>query len=69
METGGKVGQRIYSTGPGVFVSTNLRNLEHAKTVLRRYSEYFDTKTLKLVQQIPLSEEIVGVDGPWGGDG
>jgi Tol biopolymer transport system component len=48
VETGGMIGPRIYSTGPGVFNGENLRNAEHAKTVLRRYAEYYDTKTLKM---------------------
>ena len=48
VETGGMLGPRIYSTGPGVFVSENIRNAEHAKTILKRYSEYYDTKTLKM---------------------
>jgi imidazolonepropionase-like amidohydrolase/Tol biopolymer transport system component len=38
---------RIYSTGPGVFASENIRSLENARTVLRRYSDYYDTKTIK----------------------
>jgi Tol biopolymer transport system component len=48
VETGGMVGPRIYSTGPGVFLTENIRNQEQAKTVLKRYSEYYDTKTLKM---------------------
>ncbi|HEX6308696.1 MAG TPA: amidohydrolase family protein [Longimicrobiales bacterium] len=48
VEVGGMVGPRIYSTGPGVFSSANVRNLDHAKTILRRYAEYYDTKTLKM---------------------
>lgn len=48
VETGGMIGPRIYSTGPGVFNSENVRNLDHARTILRRYSEYWDTKTLKM---------------------
>ena len=48
VEVGGMLGPRIYSTGPGVFNSENLRNAEHAKQVLKRYSEYYDTKTLKM---------------------
>ena len=39
---------RIYSTGPGVFSSENVRDLEHARNVLRRYSDYYDTKTIKM---------------------
>ncbi|MGI9629241.1 MAG: amidohydrolase family protein [Longimicrobiales bacterium] len=48
VETGAMLGPRTFSTGPGVFVSENIRNAEHAKTVLKRYSEYYDTKTLKM---------------------
>ncbi len=45
---GGMTGPRIYSTGPGVFNSEPIRDADHAKTILRRYSQYFDTKTLKM---------------------
>jgi imidazolonepropionase-like amidohydrolase len=45
--TGRVVGPRIYSTGPGVFSSENLRDLNHARNVLKRYSDYYDTKTIK----------------------
>ena len=48
LDVGGMLGPRTYSTGPGVFISDNIRDAEHAKTVLRRYSEYYDTKTLKM---------------------
>ena len=40
-------GPRIYSTGPGVFSSENIRDLDHARRLLRRYSDYYDTKTIK----------------------
>jgi imidazolonepropionase-like amidohydrolase/Tol biopolymer transport system component len=47
-EKAGKVlAPRIYSTGPGVFAAENIRSLENARTVLRRYAEYYDTKTIK----------------------
>jgi Tol biopolymer transport system component len=42
------IGPRIYSTGPGVFFQFNIGSLEEARDLLRRYSEYFDTKTLKM---------------------
>lgn len=48
VRTGGMTGPRIYSTGPGVFLSENIRDADHAKTILRRYSKYFDTKTIKM---------------------
>ena len=41
-------GPRIYSTGPGVFFFDGVRSLEHAREVLRRYSDYYDTKTFKM---------------------
>lgn len=42
-------GPRIYSTGPGVgYWAYNLQDLEHTKRVLKQYSEYYDTKTIKM---------------------
>ncbi len=48
VETGDLVGPRIYSTGPGVFSGEQIRDLDHARNVLKRYSTYYDTKTLKM---------------------
>jgi hypothetical protein len=48
VETGGMIGPRIYSTGPGVFLSENIQDADHAKRVLRRYSDYYGTMTLKM---------------------
>lgn len=43
------IGPRVYSTGPGVgFWGYKLKSLDHTKEVLRQYSEYFDTKTIKM---------------------
>ncbi|MEX2284663.1 MAG: amidohydrolase family protein [Gemmatimonadota bacterium] len=47
-ETGGMIGPRIYSTGPGLGSGEAIRNLEHARTLLKRYATYYDTKTLKM---------------------
>jgi Tol biopolymer transport system component len=47
LDAGDLLGPRSWSTGPGVFSGENFRNLEHARTVLKRYSEYYDTKTIK----------------------
>lgn len=41
---------RIYSTGPGVFGAENIRSLDNARTVLKRYADYYDTKTIKEYQ-------------------
>ncbi|MBV6523072.1 MAG: Protein TolB [Gemmatimonadaceae bacterium] len=56
MVTAGRiVGPRIYSTGPGVFggnnpTGNNLTSLDQTRTILKRYSQYFDTKTIKEYQ-------------------
>jgi Tol biopolymer transport system component len=47
VETGEMIGPRIYSTGPGVFGTDRITSLDQARDVLKRYSEYYDTKTLK----------------------
>ncbi len=48
VETGQMTGPRVYSTGPGVFATEQIKSLEHARSVLKRYSQYYDTKTLKM---------------------
>jgi Tol biopolymer transport system component len=48
VETGGMLGPRIYSTGPGVFSNENIGSEEQAENVLKRYSEYYSTNTLKM---------------------
>src|ERR671936_2817885 len=45
---GEAIGPRIYTTGPGVFISENVKALDHARTILKRYATYYDTKTLKM---------------------
>ncbi|HXF95087.1 MAG TPA: amidohydrolase family protein, partial [Gemmatimonadales bacterium] len=48
VEAGQIPGPRVYSTGPGVFWIEGIRSLDHARAVLRRYSDYWDTKTFKM---------------------
>jgi imidazolonepropionase-like amidohydrolase/Tol biopolymer transport system component len=48
VRAGRMLGPRIYSTGPGVFSSENVQDLDHARDVMRRYAEYYDTKTIKM---------------------
>ncbi|HMA23823.1 MAG TPA: amidohydrolase family protein [Gemmatimonadaceae bacterium] len=48
VETGEVVGPRIYTTGPGVFSDEQIKDLDHARTILKRYAQYYDTKTLKM---------------------
>ena len=49
VETGEIMGPRVYSTGPGVgFWSYNLKDYEQTKSILKQYSEYYNTKTIKM---------------------
>lgn len=49
VETGMMAGPRVYSTGPGLgFWAYNIKSLEHAQSVMKQYSKYYDTKTIKM---------------------
>jgi Tol biopolymer transport system component len=48
VESGGMIGPRIYSTGPGVFWAEQIKDLDQARAILKRYAQYYDTKTLKM---------------------
>jgi imidazolonepropionase-like amidohydrolase len=48
VQAGDIVGPRVYSTGPGVFFQENLSSLDEARDLLKRYADYYDTKTLKM---------------------
>ncbi len=49
VRSGRMLGPRIYSTGPGVgYWNTNVRDLDHARQIMKRYKDYFDTKTIKM---------------------
>lgn len=49
VEAGEMLGPRVYSTGPGVgFWAYKIKDLDHAKDVLKQYSEYYDTKYIKM---------------------
>jgi hypothetical protein len=49
VNAGMMTGPRIYSTGPGVgYWSYKLTSLDQTKDILRQYSEYYNTKTIKM---------------------
>jgi hypothetical protein len=49
VDAGEILGPRVYSTGPGVgYWAYNIRDLDHARSVLKQYSEYYHTKTIKM---------------------
>jgi hypothetical protein len=47
VETGDILGPRIFSTGPGVFWSEDIKSQDDARDVLRRYSDFYNTHTIK----------------------
>ena len=47
MELGELIGPRLYSTGPGIFSGEAISSLDEARDVVRRYSDHFNTKTIK----------------------
>jgi hypothetical protein len=48
VDAGDAIGPRVYNTGPGVFTGDRIGSLARARSVLKRYSEYYDTKTFKM---------------------
>jgi Tol biopolymer transport system component/imidazolonepropionase-like amidohydrolase len=50
VDAGDALGPRVYSTGPGVFMTERIGDLDRARSVLRRYSDYYDTKTFKMYE-------------------
>jgi len=49
VETGQIIGPRVYSTGPGVgYWMYNLKDLDQTRDILKQYSEYYHTKTIKM---------------------
>ncbi len=50
VEAGEFIGPRIFTTGPGVFAAENIRTLDDAREVLKRYSEFYNTETIKQYQ-------------------
>jgi imidazolonepropionase-like amidohydrolase len=47
VEAGEIVGPRTLATGPGIFARDNIRSLNDARDVLQRYSEFYNTQTIK----------------------
>jgi len=49
VEAGKIVGPRVYSTGPGVgYWAYNIKDLDQARDVLKQYSEYYNTRYIKM---------------------
>jgi len=47
VDVGQILGPRIYTTGPGIFSWDNVSSADDAKEVMKRYSEYYLTETIK----------------------
>ncbi len=49
VESGRMLGPRVYSTGPGFgFWAYNIKSLKEAQNVMKQYSKYYNTKTIKM---------------------
>ena len=47
VDVGQIIGPRIYTTGPGIFIQDDVTSADDAKEVMRRYSEFYLTETIK----------------------
>ena len=47
MDVGAIIGPRLYSTGPGIFAADNIKSLDDARDVVRRYADHYHTQTIK----------------------
>jgi Tol biopolymer transport system component/imidazolonepropionase-like amidohydrolase len=47
VDAGQIIGPRVYATGPGIFVQDDITSADDAKDVMRRYSEFYRTETIK----------------------
>ncbi len=50
VDVGQIIGPRIYATGPGIFAQDNVSSAGDAKDVMKRYSEFYLTETIKQYQ-------------------
>ena len=49
VEAGKILGPRVYSTGPGLgYWGYNVKSLDDARDVMKQYSKYYNTKTIKM---------------------
>ena len=47
VDVGQIIGPRIYATGPGIFIQDDVTSADDAKEVMKRYSEFYLTETIK----------------------
>ena len=47
VDVGQMIGPRVYATGPGIFGWDNVSSADDAKDVMKRYSEFYLTETIK----------------------
>ena len=47
IDTGGMLGPRAFSTGPGIFSDTDFQSLDDARNTVARYKKYYRTNTVK----------------------
>ena len=47
VDVGQIIGPRIYATGPGIFIQDDVSSADDAREVMKRYSEFYLTETIK----------------------
>ncbi len=47
VDVGQIIGPRIYATGPGIFIQDDVTSADDAREVMKRYSEFYLTETIK----------------------
>ncbi len=50
VDVGQIIGPRIYATGPGIFANDDVTSADDAREVMKRYSEFYRTETIKQYQ-------------------
>ena len=50
VDAGQIIGPRIYATGPGIFAQDDVTSADDAQEVMKRYSEFYRTETIKQYQ-------------------
>src|SRR5207253_640468 len=47
LETGEIIGPRLFAVGKGIFSTDEIRSLDDARDLMRRYSQYYRSETVK----------------------
>ena len=56
VETGPGIGPRVYSTVRGAFAGEKTKSPDNARSILKRNSQYYDTKALRFIWLVIASD-------------